>query len=374
MNQEEAFWQSILDEPEVDANRLIYADWLEDQGDRASMARAEFIRVQIELTATPDPARRKTLAAREKKLLATRGQEWLQPLEKLGCLARHFRRGFVEQIDIPTLTFVKNAEKIYRVTPVRHLVLCLTRGYEADLAACPWLARIVRLALPANRIGPEGAQRLAGSAHVGQIEELWLSRNDLGVVGLSALLQAGAFPKLTSLDLRFNDLGQQAVRGLTEAPALGELRQLNLADNRIDGAALRILLAATNLPQLTSLDLSNNNLDTPAVEALAVSPLLGQLTTLGLAVGYSTRPNVFNLQALAESPLAAGLRRLRISDSAAGLRALARSPHLGNLTDLEVIGYRLDEGLFRELKKRFGTGLRSPMPGDAPPLIQSAAQ
>jgi len=40
------FFRDILANPEDDTPRLIYADWLDDQGDEA---RAEFIRLQCEL-------------------------------------------------------------------------------------------------------------------------------------------------------------------------------------------------------------------------------------------------------------------------------------------------------------------------------------
>jgi uncharacterized protein (TIGR02996 family) len=42
---EAAFFRSMLDAPDDDATRLVYADWLEENGDAA---RGEFIRVQCE--------------------------------------------------------------------------------------------------------------------------------------------------------------------------------------------------------------------------------------------------------------------------------------------------------------------------------------
>ena len=46
MTQEEAFLYAIQAEPSDDALRLVYADWLEEQGESP---RGEFIRVQIAL-------------------------------------------------------------------------------------------------------------------------------------------------------------------------------------------------------------------------------------------------------------------------------------------------------------------------------------
>src|SRR5262245_13175122 len=52
----EALLQAVCDNPTDDAPRLVYADWLEENGDSE---RAEFIRLQIELARLPlgDPRR-----------------------------------------------------------------------------------------------------------------------------------------------------------------------------------------------------------------------------------------------------------------------------------------------------------------------------
>jgi uncharacterized protein (TIGR02996 family) len=64
MTHDEAFLRAILDNPDDDTPRLVYADWLEEQGD----PRGEFIRLQCLLARMPydDPARREaeSLSAR----------------------------------------------------------------------------------------------------------------------------------------------------------------------------------------------------------------------------------------------------------------------------------------------------------------------
>lgn len=48
----EELLRAILDNPEDDVVRLVYADWLEEHGEGE---RAEFIRVQVELAGLPEP-------------------------------------------------------------------------------------------------------------------------------------------------------------------------------------------------------------------------------------------------------------------------------------------------------------------------------
>src|SRR5262249_23722465 len=106
MDQEQSFLEAIYAAPEDDAVRLVYADWLEEQGEAA---RAEFIRVQIEYAraaaADPDqdlcpagaPFRYKDvgenpLYQRARQLQWKHGDKWLRPLHKFGVSAEHFHR------------------------------------------------------------------------------------------------------------------------------------------------------------------------------------------------------------------------------------------------------------------------------------------
>src|SRR5262245_12456619 len=45
MNEDYSFLRAIFHQPNDDAQRLIYADWLEERGD----PRAEFLRLEVEL-------------------------------------------------------------------------------------------------------------------------------------------------------------------------------------------------------------------------------------------------------------------------------------------------------------------------------------
>ncbi len=79
MSYKEAFLQAIVENPDDDTPRLIYADWLEEYGD---LHRAEFIRVQCELARLPidDDVRRPTLQEHEWTLLFAHAKEWLAEL------------------------------------------------------------------------------------------------------------------------------------------------------------------------------------------------------------------------------------------------------------------------------------------------------
>src|SRR5438477_12296826 len=75
------FLMAILADPDADAPRLAYADWLEEDGDAD---RAEFIRVQCALASMPENERAfHPLRPREAELLREHGETWLRPIRDL---------------------------------------------------------------------------------------------------------------------------------------------------------------------------------------------------------------------------------------------------------------------------------------------------
>src|SRR5262249_24580085 len=119
------FLTDICAHPEDDAPRLIYADWLEENGETA---RAEFIRLQIELARRPgeeDPP--PALLQREGELLDRHGDAWRADLPALpGVSWVGFQRGFVQRVTVQgTDAFLTSAEPLFAAAPVRSLKLRL---------------------------------------------------------------------------------------------------------------------------------------------------------------------------------------------------------------------------------------------------------
>src|SRR5436853_136302 len=90
---------AIVDDPDDDDPRLVYADLLHEQGD----PRGEFIQVQCALA--KDPGNRNARIA-ENKLLSEHGVRWREeikdrlPIDALGALELELRRGFVDHATI----------------------------------------------------------------------------------------------------------------------------------------------------------------------------------------------------------------------------------------------------------------------------------
>src|SRR6188768_3919841 len=130
MSDGDVILSAILAEPDEDVPRLAFADWLDEHGGESERARAEFIRVQVEMARIPPrntvPWNRRLveLRAREKFLLTTRRDEWLAPLRREGeplygdDVHAEFCRGFVERVWMPAGWFVARAERLLNAAPV----------------------------------------------------------------------------------------------------------------------------------------------------------------------------------------------------------------------------------------------------------------
>lgn len=124
MTYDDAFLQAILENPDDDTPRLIYADWLEERGD----PRGEFIRIQCHLaTMSADDERRSRLEQHERELLAHHQDRWLGELRPL-LSGWMFRRGFLDSITVPAATYMQR-EAIPRPATVRSILVDLD-GFE----------------------------------------------------------------------------------------------------------------------------------------------------------------------------------------------------------------------------------------------------
>jgi uncharacterized protein (TIGR02996 family) len=97
MRDNDALLQAIRDDPEDDAVRLVYADWLEDQGETE---RAGFIRLQIESPRLPDGhPRRREMEKQERALLKKYAAEWFAPPKSWKVEEKYrVRRGFPDTL------------------------------------------------------------------------------------------------------------------------------------------------------------------------------------------------------------------------------------------------------------------------------------
>jgi uncharacterized protein (TIGR02996 family) len=374
MNQADAFVQAILDDPDDGSLRLIYADWLEERGD----PRGEFIRVQYALAGMDvDDPRRPPLEARERMLLLQHGSRWAGHLAKL---VEHFAfaRGFVENVTLDVQGFLECGPELFRLAPVQTVRLssgstglpavvaaphlARVRGLNLsylrfglaeiqELVRSPYLDRLTSLDLTSDHIGIAGLRLLTGSPWMARVTTLHLGVNNLGVLGYRFLESANS-TCLATLDLRGNPLGSAG--GFRSFPALRDLNLSGTAQQNLYGMCLAM---CKTLSGVEKLDLRFNKIGDAGVQALATAPL-GQLRVLKL--GYNP-VGTTGVRVLASSPHLAqlttlDLRRTRASNNAA--KALIESPYLGRLWRLDLRGNDISQPYREKLRERFGEAVQ----------------
>lgn len=147
--------EAILCYPDSDAERLVFADWLEEHG---QVERAEFIRVQCQLAADPhEPAlcnvtgicarcsRTLELRRRERELLDRNegawlgwlkeawGAEWV-PVRECGL---KWRRGFIESVSCTAADWLQHGRQIVRCQPIREVRLTGIYPSRSQFAEAP---------------------------------------------------------------------------------------------------------------------------------------------------------------------------------------------------------------------------------------------
>jgi uncharacterized protein (TIGR02996 family) len=327
--EDRLFLYEILTNRNDDLPRLIFADWLEEQGDQ----RAELIRVQCELAQLRGQrSGRERLIQREHQLLAENHAVWLQTVELLAprdvekpresewaplpdvVISRSRPvRGFIDSVRLP--------DQIERLEPVLEhrqslgpLVLCcevvdqretacsvqlqqclpLLRGIPAlsivsssgdehclpSVATAEEAESLVWLQLCGIKATEAGMQALANAPR----QRLgWLSFRKAALpTRLIEMLTSGpAFEQLRTLILAQVRITQAAARSLGRA-AMPNLRELDLADTQFSNKSLRFLSRSQQLPQLTRLNLAGNELTDDAAGILMDAPLFNQLEWLNL--------------------------------------------------------------------------------------------
>jgi uncharacterized protein (TIGR02996 family) len=335
--ERDAFMTAILANPDDDTPRLVFADWLDENGTEEDQAHAALIRAQCRTEILPKGStERRKLEREAKAILDQYGDHWLQPLADAsvvdGC---NFRRGFVDGLEMSATEFVENAEKIFAAAPtIRSARFPDASNEIGGLAKCKYLARLASVDIremcecgfcPIHN----DLRALFNSKHAKSLTNLNIAGNRMDAEGAKRLAKSSALSRLTVLDVSDNPLGNEGVAELGESKHLKQLVSLNLSETGLDAEGVEAIAAFKNMPALRNLVLFR--VSTPALKKFVTSPLFAQLTSLDLS------GNTFG---------------------DAGARVLAAVPRTAKLETLTVVHCKIGAKGKALLKKRFGKGVK----------------
>jgi uncharacterized protein (TIGR02996 family) len=337
--EREAFMAAILAAPEEDTPRLVFADWLDENGDEEDKSRAALIRAQCRAETLPEGSReRRDLEREARAILKGYGERWAKPLKDTRLVKGWtFRRGFLDGVTMSATMFAHAAEKVFAAAPtVRSAYFADASNELGRLARCEHLARLAEVDV--NRMCSCGfcpiqndLRALFNSKHIRNLTRLCVADDRMDAEGMKRLAKSAALARLASLDVSYNPLGVGGIAELGRAKHLKRLQSLNLSNTELGDAGLKRLAELTNLTSLRHLDLSHNDIGPEGLEAFIASALFAQLSSLSLA------GNVF---------------------VDAGAKLLAAVPESASLQRLDVRFVKLTKRGVDKLKKRFGRGLK----------------
>jgi uncharacterized protein (TIGR02996 family) len=344
----EPFLQRIRAFPDDDGPRLVFADWLDEQGG-IERARAAFIRVQIALADLPesDPARRELVGV-EQELLALHETGWKTPCRSF-CSDQLFRRGFVEEVRIGAAEFLRHAHELFAASPVRHLHLQDVGGHLGPVLQSPYLSRLAALSIQAQHLRDPLALAVARCPHLTALRDLDLWKNRLTDAGADALAASPILSNLESLVLSENELTETAARALATSPHLGAVRRLDLRENAIGPAGAEAVAASERMAGLEWLGVARCGVGGAHIHALPKLGALLRVSTLDLS-GDALGPAALKAILTPAPDVAVRLRELDLSRNElgeAGARILAASPALAGLRSLKLAECRLTDDAVR---------------------------
>lgn len=279
MSERAALISAVLDDLADDTPRLVFADWLEENGESE---RAEFVRCQIEAAALPEKGRSKSKPAKRAAALLKKHETRWREAVGLVNWGGNYVRGFLTGVRFLSREFADRAGAVLALEPAElHLRLHnstddddtpVTPKWVAAFAKNPALRSVVRVELNCGGFREHFA-RLMKSPHLGNLKQISCFQDRIGPKGVKAIAESPSPFVLDYLNLN-TGIGSgeadeeeaqtvAAVKILTTHPRFASLGALGLPFNSLGEKSVELLLNSKTLSPTLKLGLGEDNLFDP---------------------------------------------------------------------------------------------------------------
>jgi len=291
---------------------LVLADWLEEFGDEAGRARAEYIRLEHQARHDQAMSGQCWVEQRLAELRGVYGPAWLGPLaalrglshwtlhrgllwvwlrppilkgDRLALIAEQARTGWLQGIRCEGWKR-RHLRKLFAASDLKGITaleVLNSRGPTpvATLVRNRVAPSLERLRILHGGLDDAALRCIAHGLEAGALHALELPFNRLRSDGLVWLARSPLLAKLEVLNLEANRIGPRGLVALIRSRFLGQLH-LKLAFNRVRGRGAERVSRLAGLQRLRSLDLGWNGIGAAGLAQLRASPhLLGQLVADG---------------------------------------------------------------------------------------------
>jgi len=234
---ERALLGEVVENPQDEISLSIYADWLLDQPDDAARTRGEYIKLELAQTKTSNRDELKDLRWQAHDLWWNHGENWLGPLYEA---VDHFvyERGRLV-VEISGATFMDRPPEEIESAPAWELVTDIVFR-SCSLELLQFLRRLPRPAIlseldvPAKAIEADEVPDLIAGGLWDDLTGLGLNVNPLGDVGAITLADWPGLASLRRLNLDSTLIGPEGAQALAGSPWLDQIEVLSLRRNSVD--------------------------------------------------------------------------------------------------------------------------------------------
>ncbi len=238
MNKNEPFLRAIAERPDDDVPRLVYADWLDENGGRDA---AEYIRMENAMQHLTEKNREEYMQL-TKKMNALFDQVILYWNKELGLREKD---GSIDSIQhgIPSGVILHN-QKTYRSTlqrlcgVVKEVSLEGSNGDMASFLNTPELGSVERLSLSGMTLSRR-ARHIAHTPYLGNVKSLNLEHAWLTDGAANEIARGNNMPKLETLNMANNHLTYYGAFRFMPPALFPALKRLDLRRNNIEGYRIR---------------------------------------------------------------------------------------------------------------------------------------
>ena len=337
-----AFLADIIENIDDDTPRLVFADWLEENGDSA---RAEFIRLQCKEATKENWVlplgiwhRRGSDTPRGTELLAEHGDEWMKEAPKWATKQFGFYRGFVSQVSTTGRYWQNGAAALCRRVPIEALELRgLGTSLLAELSGRSEFRHLRELRLWGHRCTHQTLSRFFATTELQQLRTLEYSLHTHGYAELNALLASEGLSNVRNLVLSGGTFGVERFTSLAASRFAPRLRSFGVNATRITRAAATAFARLRGFGGLQELSMQARNFEDEGVIELCDSPYLNQVQRLHLRNFALLTDRV--VRAVASSPCFTRLTELHldyVGPKPESTRLIAESESLIHLRRLRV--------------------------------------
>ncbi|MBY0457215.1 MAG: TIGR02996 domain-containing protein [Gemmataceae bacterium] len=245
----DALFRAICEQPWEDTPRLVYADWLEENGiyngrkSHEAAVRAAYIRHEVAYARMEKEA-----VAEHLKLMATAfagyQDRWSKELPIIPGVkwAWSWDRGFVSVASASARALIDRADQIFAAAPISVLqVNRVTPKTFPSVLACEYLKRVEWFGPDGDIGGDDGVRRIARCKNLRNLTHLILSNVGMTDAGMQFLAEAIVFDRLRTLHFGSNNVTDEGAYALLDSITLNELKEIGWHPNPLTAVAVGAL-------------------------------------------------------------------------------------------------------------------------------------